>query len=174
MNRVSDTSLKQQVLSEMRLKTDEELIAIWRENDHTEWTDTAFDVVKEVLVERHIPLPEQSTPIQFEDDKLKSSAATMLRKFERKNSWSNFLNFVWIFCLIQVFLLAAGGLLWIGSLIYGGSINFQNLWFPIVFTIIAIPIYFLRKRVRNELKEQRYNLLELIGNGLEQQEKGIS
>ena len=150
----------------MRLKTDDELIAIWQKNDHTEWTDSAFDVVKEILIERHIALPQQNLPIQLEDKDSESTADKMLHEFQIKNSLSSLLLLGWYFCLLQVFLLMAGGLLWVGSLVYHTGFNFQNLWFTITFAMLAIPIYFWRKRIDNELNQLRSKLSTLINKAL--------
>ena len=47
----------------MRLKTTNDLVKIWQNNDHTEWTDEAFDVVRDLLVELGVTLPKQNEKI---------------------------------------------------------------------------------------------------------------
>jgi hypothetical protein len=47
----------------MNLKETDELLEIWRNNDRYEWSDDAFDVVKEILNERDVDIPEQGDPI---------------------------------------------------------------------------------------------------------------
>jgi hypothetical protein len=54
--------LKVQIRSEMQLKTTEELSDIWIKNNRAEWTDDAFDVVRELLTERLGNLPKQDKP----------------------------------------------------------------------------------------------------------------
>jgi hypothetical protein len=44
----------------MQLKTTEELTEIWEQNDHEEWSDTAFDVVKKILKQRTGKMPSRS------------------------------------------------------------------------------------------------------------------
>jgi hypothetical protein len=45
-------------------KTTEELVEIWRTNDRVEWTDEAFDAIKEILLERLGELPPQNEAVQ--------------------------------------------------------------------------------------------------------------
>ena len=47
----------------MALKETEELLEIWRANNRFEWSDAAFDIVKEILTERGIELPAQHEPM---------------------------------------------------------------------------------------------------------------
>lgn len=46
----------------MKLKETDELISIWQKNNRAEWSDAAFEVVKELLIERGQVLPEQNEP----------------------------------------------------------------------------------------------------------------
>jgi hypothetical protein len=46
----------------MNLKDTDELIQIWQLNDRREWSDEAFEIVKEILVERGAQVPEQDKP----------------------------------------------------------------------------------------------------------------
>lgn len=56
-------SLKSSIWASMQLKTTEELEEIWRSNDRTQWSDAAFEAVRETLLERGNALPEQAEPI---------------------------------------------------------------------------------------------------------------
>ena len=60
----SDT-IRDQIASNMELKTTEELQTILEQNDREEWTDAAFEVVKEILLKRTGEIPHP--PIQQED-----------------------------------------------------------------------------------------------------------
>ena len=51
-------SLRNQIYGNMQLKTTEELMSILEQDDHEEWTDTAFEVVKKILIQRTERLPE--------------------------------------------------------------------------------------------------------------------
>lgn len=67
-------NLRQQIHDRMNLKETDELLEIWQANDRFEWSDEAFDVIKEILQERVADIPEQGEPvyehIEEESDKL--------------------------------------------------------------------------------------------------------
>jgi hypothetical protein len=52
-----DAGLRNQVRAAMRLKETDELIEIYRKQDEDEWSDLAFEIVREILVERLGSLP---------------------------------------------------------------------------------------------------------------------
>jgi len=51
------------LLSKMREKETEELLAIWQQNDRQAWTEDAFDAIHKVLHERLSEVPEQGLPV---------------------------------------------------------------------------------------------------------------
>jgi tetratricopeptide (TPR) repeat protein len=63
-DRNDDTGLRDQITSSMQLKTDEELTQILEENDHEEWTGTAFEVARQILIQRTGRLPEPPSPLE--------------------------------------------------------------------------------------------------------------
>jgi len=60
--------LRQQMHNELSLRETEDLLEIWRTNDHEEWSDTAFEVVKEILSERLGEVPPQELPSDEQED----------------------------------------------------------------------------------------------------------
>lgn len=54
--------LRNQIYSTMNLKETDELIEIWRTNNRKEWTDTTFEVVKDILMARGTEIPNQDDP----------------------------------------------------------------------------------------------------------------
>ena len=56
---LTDDYMRTQIRDSMRLKGTDELLEIWRTADHDEWTDLAFEVVKEILVERLGAIPSE-------------------------------------------------------------------------------------------------------------------
>ena len=54
----------------MMLKTDEELLEIWKVNDHVSWHDELFTIVGEILHTRLVDLPEQDQPILNEEQRM--------------------------------------------------------------------------------------------------------
>ena len=52
--------LRQQMHNELSLRETEDLLEIWHTNDHEEWSDTAFEVIREILSERLGEVPPQA------------------------------------------------------------------------------------------------------------------
>jgi len=55
--------LRNQIRNNLSLKDTNELLEIWKINDRVEWSDTAFEVLREVLRERVKETPPQDEPI---------------------------------------------------------------------------------------------------------------
>ena len=60
--------LSEQIYNNLNLKETEELLGIWQTNDHVEWSDLAFDSIKELLGKRGVELPKQDEPIYEYDE----------------------------------------------------------------------------------------------------------
>ena len=58
-----NSNLRTQIRNRMVLKETEELIEIWQTNDRSEWSDDAFEVIKGILDERGVEIPEQNEPV---------------------------------------------------------------------------------------------------------------
>jgi hypothetical protein len=59
-----DDELRAQIYNRMNQKETDELIAIWQTHDSEEWTETAFDVVKDILLNRLGELPPQDEVLE--------------------------------------------------------------------------------------------------------------
>ena len=57
------SDFRKQLYNNLNLKETDELVEIWQTNDRVEWTELAFDVVREILQERIGELPEQDEPV---------------------------------------------------------------------------------------------------------------
>jgi hypothetical protein len=55
-------SMHRVIVTNMRAKESEELLAIWQKNDRKEWTEEAFGIVHDILLERLGSVPEQGAP----------------------------------------------------------------------------------------------------------------
>lgn len=55
--------LREQIYKELDLRETDDLLDIWRTNDREEWSDIAFEVVKEILNKRIGEVPQQNEPI---------------------------------------------------------------------------------------------------------------
>ena len=62
------SDFRKQLYNNLNLKETDELVEIWQTNDRVEWTELAFDVVREILQERIGELPEQDEPIWEHDE----------------------------------------------------------------------------------------------------------
>jgi len=64
--------LRIQIFRNLDLKETDELLDIWKTNDRVEWSDLAFDIMKEVLNKRMGDLPPQNEPIlEYQEEKEK-------------------------------------------------------------------------------------------------------
>jgi len=89
-----ENSLKNQIYGNMQLKETDELIEIWKRDNRAEWSDTAFEVVKEILLDRLGELPPQepeNVDIESEtfDDPYHSDDRLL-----KISSWANILSWV--------------------------------------------------------------------------------
>ena len=90
--------MKAQIRENMHLKETGELLEIWRQADHEEWTDLAFEVVQEILLERlgEIPAqePEKQNPEAVEtspapEDQVQAATKADIQKFLRQETYEN-------------------------------------------------------------------------------------
>ncbi|HLO32916.1 MAG TPA: hypothetical protein VK249_27475 [Anaerolineales bacterium] len=77
--------LRDQIYNELNLRETEDLLEIWQTNDHEEWSETAFEVIKGILIERLGEVPPQELPGDeqeeeeiLEDDGLEKWEAQLL------------------------------------------------------------------------------------------------
>jgi hypothetical protein len=161
--------MNSQILSEMRLKTTEELLEIWRENDPTQWSEDAFEVVKGLLLERVRELPEQKAPVVVDKaSDVQESANKLLENYRKKKFWAILLEFPWIFCLFTAGILLVGAMVWMVTLLTNTIFSVVHLEEGIIITAFLFPLYFLRERAKNSASEAKKKLVELIAKGLEQ------
>jgi hypothetical protein len=55
--------IRKQIYDTLNRKETDELVEIWQANNRVEWTDTAFDIIREILQERLNELPTQDEPV---------------------------------------------------------------------------------------------------------------
>ena len=60
--------LRKHIFNELNLRDTEDLLEIWQTNNHVEWSDQAFNVIKEILQNRGIEIPQQDEPINEYDE----------------------------------------------------------------------------------------------------------
>ena len=55
--------LRKQIRENFDLKETDEIVEIWTTNDRVEWSETAFDIMKEILEQRLGEIPPQNEPV---------------------------------------------------------------------------------------------------------------
>ena len=67
-NKSEENTFRKGIYERMNLKETDELLAIWRREDHEEWTEAALGVVKEILIDRlgEIPLKKGANELENE------------------------------------------------------------------------------------------------------------
>ena len=68
MGYTMSNDLRNQVHNDLNTKETDELLEIWKTNDHVEWSDLTFDVLEDILTKRIGELPSQNDPIFDYDD----------------------------------------------------------------------------------------------------------
>lgn len=87
MTEQSSDALSKRLYENMRQKSTDELLQIWKENDRTEWSDEAYVAIRQVLGERNVSLPAQAAPAVVEDDDNDPNADALVRL----STWANLL-----------------------------------------------------------------------------------
>ena len=76
--------LRSQIYRSLDQKETDELLEMWKKNDHVEWSDIAFEVLAEILRKRIDDLPTQDNPINEVADKKEETADDGLEHWEAK------------------------------------------------------------------------------------------
>ncbi len=83
-----DEDYRKQVFNALDLKETDELIEIWQNHSREEWTDTAFEIIREILWRRLGELPEQNPPgarpVEPAGDEDGSDAEQQIRKLAQE------------------------------------------------------------------------------------------
>jgi len=136
-------ALRRQVFERMNFKETDELLAIWRKGDHEEWTDTALDVVKEILLSRlgEIPAEEENIEQQIENQ------SNVASRGEKKLAFISFLaNLLsWIVLVLYTIIFVVRVILGIQDIAAGVPFNLQQIygWLGILSSLVFSFIYFV-------------------------------
>jgi hypothetical protein len=76
--------LRQTIYLNFSQRDTEELLEIWRAHDREQWSETAFDVIREIPQERQVELPQESQPTHSADRS--SSAAIQANQQEQPDA----------------------------------------------------------------------------------------
>ncbi len=163
----SENRMKALIRSSMEMRTTEELSEIWQKNDHIEWSNDAFKVVQELLLERLGTLPSQNSPIE-EVVKIQNPAEYLLDDYDNKKHWESFLDLAWAICSTLAVIFTLYLVVLIISIVFPQSISADDSvpWYYIVCTLLTAPIYILRKLVKSDLQSVRNALLSILSKEL--------
>ncbi len=152
----------------MAQKSTDELVEIWKENDHSEWTDEAFVVVAELLLERMGSLPEQNKPIRDQLDS-PGPAEELLVNFQRLLTQDILLLLIFWLCVAPAALTLIYLVIVLISLFSPERVPaaLENPWFGILPLVLSAVALILRRRTKVASARVRKNLLEVISKGLE-------
>jgi hypothetical protein len=67
---MSNEELRRQIYSNLNLKETDELLSIWQINNRAFWSEEAFEVIKDILKERGVEIPEQNEPVYKMEEKI--------------------------------------------------------------------------------------------------------
>ncbi|MGA7195279.1 MAG: hypothetical protein WBW94_16800 [Anaerolineales bacterium] len=59
--------LHKQIYNELNLRETNDLLEIWQTNNRAEWSDIAFEIIKQILTERGLKIPEQDAPVEYNE-----------------------------------------------------------------------------------------------------------
>jgi len=59
---------RRQIYNELNLRETDDLLNIWLANNRAEWSEAAFEIIKEILEERNVEIPQQSEPADEVDE----------------------------------------------------------------------------------------------------------
>ncbi len=60
---MSGEELRRQIYGNLNLKETDELLEIWQVNNRGEWSDQAFESIRDILKERGVEIPKQNEPV---------------------------------------------------------------------------------------------------------------
>jgi hypothetical protein len=101
LDMIDDRNLRDEIYANMQLKTTDELMKIWEENDREEWTPLAFDVVKEILFQRTGTLPE--IPAFHKDIRKQVENKTFLKRPKNKLLQITGIAYIVMFIMLVIF-----------------------------------------------------------------------
>jgi hypothetical protein len=73
-----DEAQHKEIYERMNLLETNELLNIWIKNDRMEWSELAFEIIKEVLKKRSVALPAQNDPVYQSPERVPGKAKFVL------------------------------------------------------------------------------------------------
>jgi hypothetical protein len=95
-------SQSDEIVARMRGLTTDKLLAAWIQNDRQEWSDNAFDAIKQVLIERGISIPQQDIPFSFATPATPAPVKNLNPLSD--SPYYGYGGWLAFFCVIQIFI----------------------------------------------------------------------
>jgi lipid-A-disaccharide synthase-like uncharacterized protein len=158
-------NLRKQIYESMLPKETDELLEILRKGDRKEWTETAIDVAKEILLDRlgEIPLEgeqQDESQIVSNDKDIYHSEKNLLKI----SSWANTL--AWVVLGIYILIFIGRIVVEIQNINQGVTTTIYQAWtwFSMLSTPVIGLVYFL---ILQAISEGIYMLMDIEKNGLQ-------
>jgi len=154
-----NNDLRKQIHNTLNLKDTNELLDIWQINNRAEWSDDAFDVIKDILMERGEEIFEQDDPIyeieegdeEALDEKLENWEIIALDAEEQPEFYSvadvlllkKNINRVAKAAVIIYALIAILNIPWVSMLLRNGTVKFSDIFqfgYETIAVIISVAI----------------------------------
>ena len=148
---MTDQSPGQQIYRSMDARTDNELIAIWMKNDRAEWSDAAFDAIKEIIISRNIRIPSRE---EWKESDLEDEGDLEIQK-SKKPPYVNLSSIYWKVFGVDILFLIVGK--YFTSRIIPGLID-KNLIEFIVWSTACILMFVESERIDRYLKKNYYEI----------------
>ena len=136
----------EQIRIRMEQKTTEELLDIWKKNDRGEWTDAAFEVIREILAARIGSLPAQGEDIVDSEEKVDEALEDedtyhVYENLVRVSSLAR--GFSWICLGLAVLFLVADIVLLLASVtgenqMGWGGFSLDRVWIPLMSSLLPL------------------------------------
>lgn len=154
-----NNDLRKQIRNTLNLKDTNELLDIWQINNRAEWSDDAFDVIKDILMERGEEIFEQDDPIyeieegdeEALDEKLENWEIIALDAEEQPEFYSvadvlllkKNINRVAKAAVIIYALIAILNIPWVSMLLRNGTVKFSDIFqfsYESIVVILSVAI----------------------------------
>jgi hypothetical protein len=124
----TDDNLTAQIRQRMRERDTPSLLKIWRRADGEGWSDEAYEIVRQTLVERGVVLPNPSAKADVDSEPADDDGEDVYHSFDRLMgvaSWSTSLS--WLFLALAAVVLVVALFSVITNLVGPGRLDLVTL-----------------------------------------------
>jgi hypothetical protein len=162
----SDDPVRSGIQSRLAEYDTKDLLEIWYAADHEEWSDEAFEVIREILIKRLGEIPaREPEPVNDEPDPGAEETYHSPNKLLRIATWAETLS--WVVLVLYLVNFAGRTISYIhaGFGTWPTSLDGLTYWLSALSTPLIGVIYFL---ILQAVSQGIYILMDIEENGLEQ------